>query len=196
MKTTDYAGIDYGLGRTNISDSGIRYGVIPQRDVMLLALGDIFTHGRDLAFEQFQANVKQDLRGALSDYFSDHKFSDEKTSRLDDAVQNAFEAIEQDLNDRYENDSSAYAYEQDGYKLQTDSSGDLWCFESPYFTYAQFCSPCAPGACYLSNPLESPIDGNKCFCLGHDWFDDSKAPYPVYSVETGAIVEPQTAVNS
>ena len=26
---------------------------------------------------------------------------------------------------------------------------------------------------------------NRAYCLGHDWFDDNKAPYPVYSVETG-----------
>ena len=33
MEKTDYAGIDYGLGRTNIDDNGIRYGVIPIHEV-------------------------------------------------------------------------------------------------------------------------------------------------------------------
>jgi len=30
---------------------------------------------------------------------------------------------------------------------------------------------------------------NACYCFGHDWFEDGKAPYPVYSVETGELVE-------
>lgn len=81
-------------------------------------------------------------------------------------------------------------YEADGYAMNENSSGDLWIFRSPYFTYAQFCSPCAPGACHLRNSLEEPSEPNKCYCLGHDWFEEGKAPYAVYSVETGQEVAP------
>jgi hypothetical protein len=28
---------------------------------------------------------------------------------------------------------------------------------------------------------------NKCYCLGPDWFDDSKAPYDVYEIATGKL---------
>ena len=73
------------------------------------------------------------------------------------------------------------------YQARLDSSNEVWCFKSPYFTRAQFCSPCAPGACYLASPTP---DGERAYCFGHDWFDGNVAPYPVYSVETGELVQP------
>lgn len=57
--------------------------------------------------------------------------------------------------------------------------------KSPYFTRAAFCSPCAPGACHLNSPCD---DGERCYCPGHDWFDEDKAPFPIYSVATGERV--------
>jgi hypothetical protein len=63
-----------------------------------------------------------------------------------------------------------------------DSMGDVWVTKSPYFTRAAFCSPCAPGACYLTSPCD---DGERAYCLGPDWFEAGELPYPVYSVETG-----------
>lgn len=84
----------------------------------------------------------------------------------------------------------SFVYTREGYKAQSDSYGDIFVIESPYFTYAQFCSPCAPGACHLGNPLESPDEDNRAFCFGHDWFEDERAPYPVFEVETGRRVRP------
>jgi hypothetical protein len=63
---------------------------------------------------------------------------------------------------------------------------DIFIVKSPYYTVCQFCSPCAPGAGYIMNSCE---DGVRAYCFGHDWFDDGKAPYPVYSVETGERVK-------
>ena len=77
-----------------------------------------------------------------------------------------------------------YAYQGDGYVCESDEYGDIFVTKSPYYTYAEFCSPCAPGACYLKSPLDEKDDNNKCYCLGHDWFELGKAPYKVYSVET------------
>ncbi|MCP4597019.1 hypothetical protein [Neptuniibacter sp.] len=82
----------------------------------------------------------------------------------------------------------AFSYIKDGYKCFSNEYGDIFIEKAPYYTYAQFCSPCAPGACHLSNPLDMPNDNNKCYCFGHDWFDNEKAPYPVYDVETGQLV--------
>lgn len=105
-----------------------------------------------------------------------------------------------------------YKYVNDEYKLFAGSDGDIFVEKSPFFTYAAFCSPCAPGACHLRNPLEhtadehehamckfpisnpSPLVNNKCYCLGHDWFYDCEpahAPYPVYEVATGKRVYPE-----
>jgi hypothetical protein len=86
-----------------------------------------------------------------------------------------------------------HGYYREGYKLrQGGDDSDIFVLESPFFTFAQFCSPCAPGACYLLNWLEGDenCETNRAYCLGHDWFEDSKAPYPVYSVATGTLVKP------
>lgn len=68
---------------------------------------------------------------------------------------------------------------------------DVIIVKSPYFTYAQFCSPCAPGACNLDSPLDRPEQDNKCYCLGHDWFENGKAPYPVFDIKTGQLENPK-----
>jgi len=31
-------------------------------------------------------------------------------------------------------------------------------------------------------------EGVKTYCLGADWFENERAPYPVYSVATGELV--------
>jgi len=135
--------------------------------------------------------VKADFRGALSEHFSDYKETDRCASSLDNAVEQAYEAICDDLNFESSSDCTHYLYEKDGYVLQVASDGDIFVCKSPYFTYAQFCSPCAPGACYLRNPLEEPNEANKCYCLSGEWFsDDEPMPYPVYSIETGKLVQP------
>lgn len=64
----------------------------------------------------------------------------------------------------------------------------LFLTSSKYFTFCKYCSPCAPGAGDLDNPVE---DGAKTFCFGHEMFEGGKAPYPVYSVETGELVQPK-----
>jgi hypothetical protein len=86
---------------------------------------------------------------------------------------------------------------------QSGDDSDIFVIKSPFYTYAQFCSPCAPGACHLEHPLDEPITidhdkrqatenypNNKCYCLGPDWFDDDyeTCPYHVYRVATGELV--------
>ena len=174
----NYAGIDYGSGRSNIDNAtGIRYGVISQHSPSPEAVDDIY-NSRNLSFEAHQNEVRANLRLALANYFSD-----EKESKLDRAVADAFDAIEQDIADNYQSDDDQYRYEQDGYIIETTSLG-LYVIKSPYYTHAQFCSPCCPGAGNLDTPCE---DGPKTYCLGAEWFDD-KPLYPVYAVETGKLI--------
>jgi hypothetical protein len=50
--TTTKAGIDYGLGLSNIDrTTGIRYGVISPHSVNPDALDDVWQNGRDLTWE-------------------------------------------------------------------------------------------------------------------------------------------------
>jgi len=214
-KGIDYSGFS-GVNRDK--ETGIRYGIIPQNDCNSDAIGDIFSNGRDLGFENFQAEFKRGIESALSEYpenpaeldteelskrlkkhFDDYFFSRQLDGAVSDAMEqitdyagdlnskaeSIFAELEDRLNDGHMGESGPHYYENDGYALQTDDDGDLWIIKSPYFTHAAFCSPCAPGACHLRNPLELPDPANKCYCLGHDWFDDGKAPYPVYSIATG-----------
>ena len=70
------------------------------------------------------------------------------------------------------------------YRAECGEDGDIFITKSPYYTLCQFCSPCAPGAGYVMNTVN---DGVKAYCFGHDFFDDGKAPYPVYSVKTNEL---------
>jgi hypothetical protein len=186
MTTTNYAGINYAMpgSTTNTNPkTGIRYGIIPSHSVAPEAVSDIYDNGDDLDLRDYLESVRIALKSALSDFYHGE--------RLEASAESAFEALD-DIGDTYQQtgDCVRMVYSRDGYKLETDSDGDVWCFESPFFTYAQFCSPCAPGACYLKNPLDNESPENKCYCLGKDWFDDDDAPcpYPMYSVATGQLV--------
>lgn len=187
MKTTN-PGIDYTPIGSTINrdpDNNIRYGVISTNAVSRYAMDDISDHGTDEDFQSFADQVKSELiaaiEGVLKNYLRDNDASQ--------VVEAAIKELNEHLGDNYEGtgDCARFSYESDGYKLQTDSGGDLWVLKSPYKTCAQFCSPCAPGACYLTSPCE---DGAWAYCLGPDWFDqDNPCPYPVFRVDTEARVK-------
>ena len=93
--------------------------------------------------------------------------------------------------DIWREDPLGFYYNAEGYQAeQTHDDSDIFIIKSPYFTYAQFCSPCAPGAVYLTSYMNEAEDNPKGYCFGHDWFEAGAAPYPVYSVKTGKLVKP------
>lgn len=197
---TEYKGIDYGSGRTNISKSGIRYGVIPQ--------GEVLQAWADSSEAYYGEPTCPKCGKEAIDY------SKAKETLRDDI--DSWEHAKHDYADyaclschyifgpesAYGDEPIAYTYESEEYVCrQSRDDCDIFILKSHYFTYAQFCSPCAPGACYLLNPLEVPLNAkgnplndslnnNRAYCFGHDWFDGGKAPYPVYSVETGELINP------
>ena len=164
---TTNKGIDYGLGRTNISTNGIRYGVIQAN------------HVGQPWYDESEANYYYVCPECEHDFGFEYPDMDNCPNcgiEFDDFTWDMMEP-------------SWFSYEQDGYVCeQGGDDPDIFVMKSPFFTYAQFCSPCAPGACSLENPLDDPDENNKCYCLGHDWFDEGKAPYPVYDVKTGKLV--------
>jgi hypothetical protein len=174
---TENAGIDYGLGRTNIdTETGIRFGVIPQNAVGSAWFDSSEPDYGDPTCPKCGHEAKK-AKGEYARY-------EHARHECDDYVCHRCKYVF--------GSESAYGECQgcvidDGeYKARSDDRGDIWVFASPYYTRAQFCSPCAPGACYLTSECET---GAKAYCLGHDWFDGGKAPYTVYSVETGEVVE-------
>ena len=167
--TTSYAGIDYGRGMTNIDHTtGIRYGVISQNEV-LQAWAD--------SSEPFYT------------YCCPHCGTELNKGSEAKRCPKCYKKINADRDFDFQ-EPDCFIYEDDGYACQSDSYGDIFVMKSPYFSYAQFCSPCAPGGGYMKNELETPDPNNRTYCFGHDWFEEGKAPYNVYSVETGELVEP------
>lgn len=179
MTLTDYVGIDYSHGIDNTNrdeETGIRYGVISQNDVL----------------QQWADSSEPWYGNGPIEVECPHCGHEEQSMIGEDVICNeCCEEYEAELPDFAE--PVSYVYDEDGYVCECDESGDIFIIKSLYYTYAQFCSPCAPGACHLSSPLEESArdENNKCYCFGHDWFDSEVAPYPVYSVETGELIEPK-----
>lgn len=167
-------GIDYGLGKTNIDhETGIRFGVISQNSGVLQAWADSSEpHYGLVECPQCKLEVEPDF------YCSN---------------------CEAELDDYSMLEPLSFYYEEEGYSCEAGDDGDIFVLKSPYYTYAQFCPPCAPGAVHLENPIDAPPRGktvgigymppkgksNRGYCFGHDWFEGEKAPYKVYSVKTG-----------
>jgi rubredoxin len=167
-------GIDYGGGITNIdTKTGIRYGVICQNEVL-----------------QAWADSSEAYYGNPDDVECPKCGMCTSAENWGDSVEclkcgNVFEA---ELGDFAEPISF---FLDDGELIaECFEDGDIFITASPYYTTCEFCSPCAPGAGYVINTRK---DGVKAYCFGHDWFDNGKAPYPVYSVQTGKRVKPENA---
>ena len=122
-----------------------------------------------------------------------------------------FEVVEEEFNDQYEPGGALrWRYERDGYLIEDCLSTDLMILRSPYFTYAPACSPCVPNAGHLEGAGElcrkieqmgpatlfgrvincATADCLITYCLDATFFPGGKAPYPVFSVEAGLIIEP------
>ncbi len=165
---TDYAGTDYGLGKSNInSKTGIRYGVISAHSVSSEALDDIFSQGRNLSHESAVEERKKEIEQAITNYVSD--------DRLKERVDEMWQIVEEEFSKGYTEDEDCYLYEKDGYKIQTMSNGNIMVLESPFVANCQFCSPCIPGAGNLDKPCDT---GPNTYALGPEWFDEEFAPMP------------------
>jgi hypothetical protein len=172
-------GIDYGMKKTNINlVTKIRYGVIPYNFNLLEFSQE---------FEPIYGEIECDCP----------KCGEKITGYIDDDLTNCeyckteidFNEVIQDMEIEPEN----YLFKNKEYFCHYErDSCDIFVEKSPYYTYAQFCSPCAPGACYLLNPLSinEENENNRVYCLGHECFDEGIAPYRVYSVKTNELIEP------
>ena len=159
---THTSGIDYSNGRSNRS-GGYHYGVIPCHDLAPWIYDEI-----DPVYVARCPHCGDDLDKSFDCDDEDHN----------SCVVCGMTLIESDFDDQ---SADYYTLNDPDYDAAVafDSDSDLFITRSPYFTRAQFCSPCAPGAGYLRNPCDT---GPKTFCLGHEYFVNGVAPYPVYRV--------------
>lgn len=183
-------GIDYGLGQTNIDkQTGIRYGVISQNEVLQAwadasepdygppTCGKCGNEAVDINDERIPVDANGDYPDDWDNKGNDHACLGCRRSFWSDEA--------------YGDEPNGYTLDDGEYKATSGSDGDIFVLKSPYYTRAAFCSPCAPGACYLTQATD---DGEKAYCFGHDMFWDSdskRAPYPVYRVADDTLVEPE-----
>lgn len=179
-------GIDYGRGTTNIDKTnGIRFGVIHS--------GEVLQSWSDSSESEYGephcpkcGNVALDSSRVDTD--DDTEYKRLHSYGCDDYVCTDCKLL-LDSSDVYGEEPIGFTLSDGEYEAQQSGDGtDIFITKSPYYTRAAFCSPCAPGACYLTSPCD---DGEKAYCFGHDWFEDGEAPYPVYRVSDDTLVSPE-----
>jgi len=183
MAKTQYAGIDYSMGRANVdAKAGIHYGVISQH-----AVGE---HWYDSAEPDYGKptcpECGSEVTDTLPDNWKELNLESHSPHGCDDYVCLACKLL-LDSSEVTGEEPIGWSFEDGEYTLTDCLDSDVFVLKSPYFTFAQFCSPCVPGAGNLESPCD---DGPKTYCLGHDWFEDGRAPYTVFSVATGEQVQP------
>ena len=180
-----YAGVDWSCSTdANIDpNTSIRYGVISQHTPIPDALADF-----ELNYPEPEAETCPECS---EEEVKVKEWGDEAT------CPHCGHEWEVEMPDMV--DSCGMFYDEEGYNIEDCLDSDLIITKSPYYTYAQFCSPCIPGAGNLDHPF--PINDNdklndaslkewaekaeglgwaKCYCLGRDWFDsESACPYDV-----------------
>lgn len=173
-------GIDWGMGTCNIDrKTGIRYGVISANEV-----GDAWYEVEG----DYGDPACPRCGGKVVESDDDSIPCDEETG-VPDWVNGDYVCVRCE---RAFYGEQVYADEPIGgfnlndgtYKAhQGHDDSDIFILKSPYYTYCEFCSPCAPGAGYLMSA--GPV---KAYCLGHDFYwghheHPDRAPYRVFRVE-------------
>ena len=188
----DYSGIAGTCNRD--SESGIRYGIISANDLtewLWESVESIYLpycpHCDDQLDDGWDDQDSQDAAG--TEGISDEVFTDSELDDICDPIcTRCYKVIEDGEQWPDCAEPAGNILTDSDYEGFVDDSNDVWVTKSPFYTHAQFCSPCAPGAGHLGNPCE---DGPKTYCLGHDWFTGGIAPYPVYLVKDDTIVGPK-----
>jgi hypothetical protein len=177
------AGIDYGMGTTNVDhETGIRYGVISQNE-LVQAWSD--------ASEPDYGDPTCPKCGGEVEEYQDDEHDAYRDGRPNACADYACEGCKLvwESGDCYPDEAVGFNLDDEEYRATAGSDGDIFIMRSPYYTMAEYCSPCAPGAGYIVN--EGDV---KTYCFGHDMFwdtEEKRAPYRVWSVETGEEMMPE-----
>ena len=172
-----YIGIDYASGTGSNTDpkTGIRYGVISQHSVSPNAADDLEPDygephcpvcGNDVIAVDSLSTTE-----AISQWenYSKHGCDDYACMTCEHFL---------DSSEVFADEAQGFTYDKDGYKLVDCLDSDIFVLLSPYYTYAQFCSPCVPSAGNLDTPLLAEDGAPKTYALGLDWFDEyNSCPY-------------------
>src|SRR6266576_680504 len=138
-----YKGIDYSLGQSNVNkETGIHFGVISQNSINLDCTGSFeYDYGKPTCGQC--GNPAIESSDAPDEDWNEGKdyacLTCKRTFWSDDA---------------FSEEPLGWSYKEDGYSLGDCLDNDIFVFKSPYFTFAQFCSPCVPGAGNLDTYCE------------------------------------------
>jgi hypothetical protein len=199
-------GIDYGLGQTNIDKAtGIRYGVISNHSVSPDSWNEVSEADYGEPTCPKCGDSVADTSGNGDDEYEQYSVSPYGPSHgcADYVCHTCKHTL--DNSDVYGDEPLGYSFTDEDYFAHCGTEGfGIWIERSPFYTYAGFCSPCAPGAGDLDNALlptltsdrdrydTNPSDhGVKTYCFGHDWFDGGVAPYRVFRVSDNSEVLPE-----
>lgn len=165
------AGIDYGMGLSNIDQStGIRFGVISINSLPGWILNEEEPdYGEPSCPECGSEDITldEDDDSQMVCHSCDHSFDEQ---------------------DQLPEEPRSWKLEADGVTMtRNGDDSDYFIDKSPFYTLCQFCSPCAPGAGYVTNQVE---DGVKTYCPPPSWYrdHDEEVPFKTYSVRTGKAV--------
>lgn len=166
-KYNNYPGIDYSMGQR------LESGHLPNCDESVLSAGN-------------SVNIRYGII-PVNDVLQ--AWADESEIQYPCKDCEVWNKEEEECSDDFTDcEPSGFLLKNDRYTAYQDrDSVDITIIKSPYFTYAQFCSPCAPGACYLRNPVDPSYTNNRTYCFGPNWFDGEldPCPYEVWEVKTG-----------
>lgn len=203
--------IDYGTGQTNIDKkTGIRFGVQAINSLSPYVWEDLEAdYGepscpkcgnpcKEASSEEFAAEFAEHWAenvGNVYQNFSPEVRAEKMESALDSIPTKDYYCLDCAhgfCSDEAFSEPLGYTYDAAGIVCESAfDNTELFVTKSPYFTFAPFCSPCAPGACSADQGTTDPEDqtGGKCYCLPEDWFDDENpCPYCYWSVQTGELV--------
>lgn len=170
-------GIDYGTGKTNVDTAtGIRYGVISVNEVMQAWCDDAEPVDSN-ACPYCGAELEQSVIDSAYSYCGRDQFTEPTEEDKEHSCPNCDKVlIDLDFQD---SEPIGYRIDDGGYIATQNVGSDIFIIKSPYYTLCEFCSPCAPGAGYLTEKGDV-----RAYCFAADWFEDEKAPYDIYLVET------------
>jgi hypothetical protein len=180
------------IGANLDPETGIHYGTCYINDLPFseYALEDVY-EGKPLRYTETMDEIVEDVKEEIKDLLTSLH---EKYSFLHSHGETLIQTIAEDaaddmmcsISDTLEIQDEIYLLEDAHYKITIDTSDNgVWVLKSPYYSFCNKCSPCAPNAGYIGQ--EGSI---KTYVFGHEYFEDEKAPYPVYSVATGNLIEP------
>lgn len=186
--TNTHAGIDYGLGQTNIDPvTGIRYGVISGNGDILQAWAD----SSEADYGDPHCPKCGNDAGRMSDNDAPDTDGDEWTQARGECADYYCVSCRLTFGSEsaFGDEAIGYALEDAEYTAVSCLDSDVMITRSPYYTRARFCSPCVPGAGDLNSP---DPQGIKAYCFGPDWYDteDGLPPFGIWRVSDDSIVVP------